>query len=149
MSGESSLIVRFGADTAGLDSAVAVAKAQLGAFNAEVRKLAKEAAASGGAVDDNLAKALREASAGAAGMHALGPQFLARTAVERDESGKTRAFQRFAVHESQHEHFVAGIVLNDRGDQAIVLGKVEVHFLLPKNKKPAGGLRACGLMSPA
>ena len=37
-------------------------------FNTEVRNLAKEAAASGGAVNENLSKALREAAAGAAGM---------------------------------------------------------------------------------
>ena len=65
---ESAVSVRFGGDVTGLDAAVAVAKAQLNAFNAEVRKLAKEAAASGGSVNDNLTKALREASAGAAGM---------------------------------------------------------------------------------
>ena len=65
---EIAVSVRFGGDVTGLDAAVAVAKAQLNAFNAEVRKLAKEAAASGGAVNDNLTKALREASAGAAGM---------------------------------------------------------------------------------
>ena len=53
---------------AGLDAAVAVAKAQLNLFNAEVRNLAKEAAASGGAINENLSKALREASASAAGM---------------------------------------------------------------------------------
>ena len=68
MSGESAVVVRFGGDVGGLDAAVAVAQAQLNAFNAEVRTLAKEAAASGGALNDNLAKALREAAAGAAGM---------------------------------------------------------------------------------
>ena len=65
---ESAVSVRFGGDVAGLAAAVAVAKAQLNQFNAEVRNLAKEAAASSGAVNENLAKALREASAGAAGM---------------------------------------------------------------------------------
>jgi hypothetical protein len=65
---DSAVSVRFGGDVTGLDAAVAVAKAQLNAFNTEVRKLAKEAAASGGSVNDNLSKALREASAGAAGM---------------------------------------------------------------------------------
>jgi hypothetical protein len=65
---ESAVVVRFGGDVGGLDAAVAVAKAQLAGFNSEVRKLAKEAAASGGAVNENLSKALREAAAGAAGM---------------------------------------------------------------------------------
>jgi hypothetical protein len=60
--------VRFGGDVTGLDTAARVAKAQLNAFNAEVRKLAKEAATSGGAINDNLSKALREAAAGAARM---------------------------------------------------------------------------------
>ena len=89
MSGKSSLIVQFGADTAGLDSAVAVAKAQLGAFNAEVRKLAKEAAASGGAVDDNLAKALREASAGAAGMQKELKSLTAKPIIEVESAAKS------------------------------------------------------------
>ena len=68
MSGESAVVVRFGGDVGGLDAAVAVAKAQLNLFNAEVRNLAKEAAASGGAVNENLSKTLREAAASAAGM---------------------------------------------------------------------------------
>ncbi len=65
---ESAVQVKFGGDVSGLDAAVAVAKAQLNGFQGELRKLAKEAAASGGAINDNLSKALREAAAGAAGM---------------------------------------------------------------------------------
>ncbi len=67
MSGESSLTVRFGGDVAGLDSAVAVAKAQMQGFSAEVRKLSQEAARAGGVANENLTKALREAAASAAG----------------------------------------------------------------------------------
>ncbi len=88
MSGESSLIVRFGADTAGLDSAVAVAKATLQGYNAELRKLAKEAAASGGAVNDNLAKSLREASAGAAGMQRELKALTAKPIIEVESAAK-------------------------------------------------------------
>ena len=65
---ESAVTVRFGADVAGLNAAVAVAKAQLAAFNSELRWLAKEAVISGGALDDDLTKALHAAAAGAAGM---------------------------------------------------------------------------------
>ena len=65
---ESSVVVRFGGSTSGLDAAVAVAKAQLAGFNSELRYLAREAAASGGAVDAELTKALHAAAAGAAGM---------------------------------------------------------------------------------
>ena len=67
MAGESSLTVRFGGDVAGLDSAVAVAKAQMQGFSAEVRKLSQEAARAGGVANENLTKALREAAASAAG----------------------------------------------------------------------------------
>jgi len=67
MTGESDLTIRFGGDVAGLDSAVAVAKAQMQGFNAELRKLAQEAAKSSGAASDQLTKALREAAASAAG----------------------------------------------------------------------------------
>ncbi len=65
---ESSVQIRFGADVSGLDAAIAVAKAQLAGFNSELRWLAKEAAASGGAIDDDLTKAMHAAAAGAAGM---------------------------------------------------------------------------------
>ena len=70
---------------------------------------------------------------------ALGPQFPARAAVERDESGRARALQRLAIHESQHQHFAAGIVLDDRRDQAAVLRKVELHFCSLKTKNPLAG----------
>ena len=85
---ESAVSIRFGADVTGLDAAVAVAKAQLTAFNAEVRKLAKEAATSGGVVNDNLAKALREASAGAAGMQKELRSLTAKPIVEVEDAAK-------------------------------------------------------------
>jgi hypothetical protein len=67
MAGESALTIRFGGDTAGLKSAVAVANAQLQGFQSELRKLAQEAAKSGEITNDNLTKAMREAAAGVAG----------------------------------------------------------------------------------
>ncbi|KAF2991160.1 phage tail length tape measure family protein [Methylocystis sp. MJC1] len=66
MSSDSAVKVSFGADTTGLDSAVAVAKARLQQFNAEVRSLAKEAASAGATANDNLGGALKEAAAKAA-----------------------------------------------------------------------------------
>ena len=66
--GDSAVVVRFGGDVSGLDSAVAVAKVQLAAFNAEVKNLAKEAAASGGAIDSGLMSKLRSATAQASSM---------------------------------------------------------------------------------
>jgi len=64
MAETSKVEVQFGGDAAGLASAAAVAKAQLAAFNAELKKLAKEVAS--GAANDNLTKQLRAAAAGAA-----------------------------------------------------------------------------------
>lgn len=66
MSNDNAVKVSFGADTTGLDSAVAVAKARLQQFNAEVRSLAKEAASAGATANDNLGSALKEAAAKAA-----------------------------------------------------------------------------------
>ncbi len=67
MAGESSLVIRFGGDVAGLDAAVATAKAQLNGFQSELKKLATEAAKSGKVVSDDMTKAMRAAAAGAAG----------------------------------------------------------------------------------
>lgn len=66
MASDGAVIVRFGGDVSGLDSAVAVAKAQLAGYNAEVRRLAKEVAAAGADVDDKLVASLRDAAATAA-----------------------------------------------------------------------------------
>ncbi len=85
---ESAVTIRFGADVSGLDSAVAVAKAQLAGFNAEIRKLAKEAAATGGTVSDDLAKALREASAGAAGLQCELKSLTAKPIIEVESAAK-------------------------------------------------------------
>ena len=65
MAESSVLKVSFGGDAAGLQAAAAVAKAQLSAVNAELKNLAKQAAASGGA-NDNLTKQMREVAASAA-----------------------------------------------------------------------------------
>jgi hypothetical protein len=67
MAGESSLVIRFGADTAGLQSAVAVAKAQVASYSSELRKLSAEAVKSGGTANDNLTQSLRAAAAAASG----------------------------------------------------------------------------------
>ena len=64
MADTNSVTVRFGGDAAGLSAAAAVAKEQLSAVNAEMKKLAKEAAASGGA-NDNLTKKMRETAVAA------------------------------------------------------------------------------------
>jgi hypothetical protein len=86
MASDGSVIVRFGGDTTGLDSAVAVAKAQLAGFNAEVRRLAKEVAAAGADVDDKLVASLRDAAATAAAAKAeLGS--LSRTTRDARGSG--------------------------------------------------------------
>jgi hypothetical protein len=66
MADESAVTVRFGGDVTGLDASVAVVKARLQAFNAEIRALAKEAAAAGGAADESLVASLKSAAAGAA-----------------------------------------------------------------------------------
>ena len=49
-----------------LDAAASVAKAQLNALNAEVRRLASEIASASGAANDNLVASLKNAAAGAA-----------------------------------------------------------------------------------
>jgi hypothetical protein len=66
MAGESALTVRFGGDTTGLDSAIAVAKAQVKSFDAEVRYFAESVASSSGHFDAHLGAALKNASAAAA-----------------------------------------------------------------------------------
>src|SRR4029453_156103 len=64
----------------------------------------------------------------------LGPQFSAASAEERGEAGGARDGQRFFVHEANHQHFAAAVVLNDCRYQSIEFAKV--HLKSWKTKKP-------------
>ena len=62
-----------------------------------------------------------------AGAFALGPELVARAAVEGDETGFDRLAEGFVVHETDHENAAALIVLDDRGEESFKLAEIEIH----------------------
>ena len=75
------------------------------------------------AVDEHVAH--REPVAGGL---ALGPQRVARAAEERDVAGAPRDVPGLLVHEADHQHFAAHVVLHDRGNQSVQFRKVHRRF---------------------
>ena len=53
----------------------------------------------------------------AAGL-ALFPEFVTRPGKEDYFARTARQFERFGVHESEHQHIAGGFILDDGGDQA-------------------------------
>src|SRR6478672_393535 len=67
------------------------------------------------------------------------PQRMPRAAEERGEARRARPCERFFVHESHHQHFVAGVVLNDRRYQSRKFRVVHIDVRGPmayKTKAP-------------
>ena len=79
-----------------------------------------------------------------AGAFALQPQLLPRAAVEGGEAGLDGFAKGFFIHEADHEDAAGGVVLNDRGDQAVDFCEIQIH-MLTAIKKPAG--TAAGVLS--
>src|ERR1019366_3201695 len=52
---------------------------------------------------------------------------LARTAVEGGEAGFDGAAESFAVHVADHQDAAGAVILDDRRDQSVGLGKIEFH----------------------
>src|SRR5216683_1138677 len=53
----------------------------------------------------------------AAGL-SLFPKFVTRPGKEDYFAGAARQFERFGIHEAEHQHIAAGFILDDGGDQA-------------------------------
>src|SRR5436190_23270199 len=56
----------------------------------------------------------------------LGPQRVARAAEEGREPGRARALQRLVVHEPDHQHLAARLVLDDRRYQPREFRKIHM-----------------------
>src|ERR1051325_2452005 len=76
---------------------------------------------------------------------ALAPQRVARAAVERHITGALRDVPRVLVHEADHQHFAADVVLHDRWYQSVQLRKVHVPLDEPRRH---GGPREGPFFNP-
>jgi hypothetical protein len=79
-----------------------------------------------------------------AGTLAFGPELIASSAVERHVTVLQRAIQSLAIHETYHQDFTIGRILDYCGKQSAHLFEIKfcVHCIFPlenlgKNKKPA------------
>jgi len=70
------------------------------------------------------------------GSFAFEPQFIARSAKERDVARFDGFPKRFCVHEADHQNAVGLVILNDGGYQAALLAVIQFHLSMPI-KKPA------------
>src|SRR5262249_38308102 len=68
---------------------------------------------------------------------ALEPQLTPRAAVEGNESGNHRLYERFLVHVPDHQHPPRAVVLDDGCDQAVAFLKIKLHRR--SNKKARRG----------
>ena len=62
-----------------------------------------------------------------AGGFALQPELVARAAVEGGKAGLDRLAPGLFVHEADHQDAAGGVVLNDRGDEAVEFCEVQSH----------------------
>ena len=63
-----------------------------------------------------------------AAFFALGPQLVARAAIECHQLGVQRLLVGFLVHEAQHQHFLCHRILDDGRDEAVHFLKIQIHF---------------------
>jgi hypothetical protein len=80
-----------------------------------------------------------------AGGLALEPELLARAAVEGGETGLDGAAEGFLVHVADHQDAAGIVILDDRRDQSVELGKIQIHA--NSNKKARHCRRASFLIS--
>src|ERR1700719_140155 len=65
------------------------------------------------------------------------PELVARSAEKMHLAALPCLRQRMWIHIPQHQHFLAGVILQDRRNQPALFFKCQLHKNLPKNKNPA------------
>jgi hypothetical protein len=74
----------------------------------------------------------------------LCPQFLSRATEKCHITAAESTFERFLIHESDHQYLAVGVTLHDRGNQAaqFIEVKLGIHSILhEKAKSPLRSMR--------
>ena len=78
-----------------------------------------------------------------AGGFAFGPQALLAATEEGDHALVEGFFERFTVHVAEHEYFVGGGVLDDRGEEAVAFIEIELVYLHDVAVSDLGRAKRC------